>query len=103
MVAGGGRLVAVACDHGDAAEIYELDPDSPGEARRITRDGARWFAPFHHATDATRSAFRDARVRDVQGWLTTSDRPARGARRPLVLHVHGGPSGARDPRRCSKI
>jgi dipeptidyl aminopeptidase/acylaminoacyl peptidase len=96
VVAGGERLVAVACDHGDAAELYELDPDSAGDARRITRDGARWFAPFHHVRTDEVSVPR-RRVRDVHGWLTRATGATRGARRPLVLHVHGGPHGAQGP------
>jgi dipeptidyl aminopeptidase/acylaminoacyl peptidase len=96
VAAGGGTLVAIACDHGDAAEIYELDPDEPGRARRVTRDGARWFAPFHHArTDEVILPRR--RVRDLQGWLTRATGRRGTSRRPLILHVHGGPYGAQGP------
>ncbi len=94
LVSGGGRLLAVACDQGDAAEIYELDPDEPGQARRITRDGSRWFASFHHAVPEDIIVPR-RRVRDVQGWLTRAT--GRRGRRPLVLYVHGGPYGAAGP------
>jgi dipeptidyl aminopeptidase/acylaminoacyl peptidase len=96
IAAGGGRLVAIACDHGDAAEIYELDPDRPGRARRVTRDGARWFAPFHNAkTDEVIVPRRG--VRDVQGWLTRATGRRGTTRRPLILHVHGGPYAAQGP------
>ena len=96
VVEGGGRLVAVACEEGDAAELYELDPDAPGEARRITRDGARWFAPFHHAVTEEVSVPR-RRVRDVQAWLTRATGRRGADRRPMILHVHGGPYGATGP------
>jgi dipeptidyl aminopeptidase/acylaminoacyl peptidase len=99
VVAGGGRLLAVACDHGDAAEIYELDPDAskaPGEAHRITRDGSRWFASFHHALTEDVSVPR-RRVRDTQAWLTRATGRRGSARRPMILYVHGGPYGAMGP------
>ena len=96
VAAGGGRLLAIACDRGDAAEIYELDPDAPGEARRITRDGARWFAPYHHATTDEVSVPRRG-VRDVQGWLTRATGRRGTTRRPLIVHVHGGPYSAQGP------
>ncbi|HSL10930.1 MAG TPA: S9 family peptidase [Actinomycetota bacterium] len=96
VAAGGARLIAIACDHGDAAEVYELDPDEPGRARRITRDGARWFAPFHHATTDEVSVPR-GRGRDVQAWFTRASGRRGTTRRPLVLHVHGGPYSAQGP------
>ncbi|HEY6566017.1 MAG TPA: alpha/beta fold hydrolase, partial [Actinomycetota bacterium] len=96
LVAGGGRLLAVACDRGDAAEIYELDPDVPGDARRITRDGSRWFAPFHHAQTEDVSVPR-RRVRDTQAWLTRATGRRATTRRPLVVHAHGGPYSATGP------
>jgi dipeptidyl aminopeptidase/acylaminoacyl peptidase len=94
LVAGGGRLLAIACDRGDAAEIFELDPTSPGEPRRITRDGARWFAPFHR--DSTEGIEVPRRgVRDLQAWFTHA--AGRRGPRPLVLHVHGGPYDLQGP------
>jgi dipeptidyl aminopeptidase/acylaminoacyl peptidase len=94
LVTGGDRLLAVACERGDAAELYELDPSTPGEARRITRDGARWFTSFHHAATEEVIVPR-RRVRDLQGWLTRAT--GQRGRRPLVLHVHGGPYSVTGP------
>jgi dipeptidyl aminopeptidase/acylaminoacyl peptidase len=85
LAAEAGRLVTIAAVDGAAAEAYEVDGS---RLRAITRNNARWFAPFHRPSEPVRvppAAGKPA----VHGWLLR----ARGSRRarPLVFQIHGGP------------
>jgi dipeptidyl aminopeptidase/acylaminoacyl peptidase len=86
-----GRLVTIAGVDGAAAEAYEVED---GRLRQVTRNNARWFAPYHRPSEpllVPATALKPA----VPGWLLR----ARGARgiRPLVFQIHGGPYSAAGP------
>ena len=65
----------------------------PAGSRGTGRGGSRRST----TRSRRRSAFRRRRVRDVQAWLTRATGRRGADRRPLILHVHGGPYGATGP------
>lgn len=91
LAAEAGRLVTIAAVDGAAAEAYEVEG---GRLRPITRNNAKWFAPFHRPSEPVRVPAAGGKPA-VHGWLLR----ARGSRgtRPLVFHIHGGPYGAVGP------
>ena len=86
-----GRVVTIASVDGAAAEAYEVEG---GRLHAITRNNARWFAPFHRPSEPV-SVPATAGKPAVHGWLLRA-RGSRGAR-PLVFHIHGGPHLAAGP------
>ncbi|MFN2470007.1 MAG: alpha/beta fold hydrolase [Gaiellaceae bacterium] len=86
--AAAGCVVVAACVDGEAGEIYAVED---GALRPLTRDGSRWFKPFAREPERVRARHRDGHA--VEGFLWR----ARGRRRGLVLHVHGGPYLAHGP------
>lgn len=91
LAAAAGRLITIASENGQAAEAYEVDG---GRLRRITRNNARWFAPYHRPSEPVNVPATRAKPA-VHGWLLR----ARGSRgvRPLVFQIHGGPYSAVGP------
>ncbi len=91
LAAEAGRLVTIAAVDGAAAEACEV---GEGHLRPITRNNARWFAPYHRPSEPVRVPAAAGKPA-VHGWLL----PARGSRgpRPLVFHIHGGPHSAVGP------
>jgi dipeptidyl aminopeptidase/acylaminoacyl peptidase len=88
LAAGGGRVAVAACVDGQAGEIYAVEQ---GALRPLTRDGSRWFRPFAREPERVRAKVRGGPRVEAFLWR------ARGRRRGLVLHVHGGPYLAHGP------
>jgi dipeptidyl aminopeptidase/acylaminoacyl peptidase len=88
LAVSGGRVAVAACVDGQAGEIYAVEN---GRLRALTRDGSRWFRPYVREPERVRAKVRGGPV--VEGFLWR----ARGRRRGLVLHVHGGPHLAHGP------
>jgi len=90
LAVGGGRIVVVAADPGNAGELYEVED---GRLRPLTRHGARWLAANRIEPD--RISVRRRGRPPIDAWFV----PAHGRRRrgPLVLKIHGGPHSAYGP------
>ncbi|HEY0388842.1 MAG TPA: prolyl oligopeptidase family serine peptidase [Gaiellales bacterium] len=84
----GGRVVALANVDGGPADLFELEG---GRARRITRDGSRWFGPFRREVEQV-GAFGDG-AGAIDAWMLRGGR----GRRPVVLQIHGGPHASHAP------
>jgi dipeptidyl aminopeptidase/acylaminoacyl peptidase len=86
-----GRLAMSAAVDAGAGEVHALEA---GGARRITREGSAWMRRF--------TAFQIDELElpgpagPIQAWLASPSDAGR-RRLPLVLHVHGGPTGAWGP------
>jgi dipeptidyl aminopeptidase/acylaminoacyl peptidase len=90
LAVGGGRVVVIAAEPGNAGEVCEV---VHGKLRPLTRDGARWLAP--HRIEPQRISVRRRGHPAIDAWFV----PAKGRRRraPLVLKIHGGPHSAYGP------
>jgi dipeptidyl aminopeptidase/acylaminoacyl peptidase len=87
---GGGRLAAAATDGGRPSEICAVEH---GRLRPLTRDGSRWLG--RKRRDPEPFPVRHPDGHEVEAWLVRGR--GRRRRRPLVLHVHGGPHLAHGP------
>ena len=86
---GGGRIATIATVAGRAAEVYAVED---GDLRQLSRNGARWLAPYRRDPERHSVPHRDGH--ELDAWLI----PPRGRRsRGLVLHIHGGPHLAHGP------
>ena len=85
-----GRLVVVANEGGNAAEIYAVED---GSMRPLTSNGSRWLEPWRRDPEPLQVSHQDGH--SVDAWLVA----AKGRRnnRPLVLQVHGGPHASYGP------
>lgn len=85
-----GRVVVVANEGGNAAEVYALEE---GSLRPLSSNGSRWLKPWRRDPQALQVSHTDGH--SVDAWLVA----ATGARtnRPLVLQVHGGPHASYGP------
>ena len=85
-----GRVVVVANEGGNAAEIYAVED---GSLRPLTSNGSRWLEPWRRDPEPLRISHSDGH--SVDAWLVA----AKGRRnnRPLVLQVHGGPHASYGP------
>jgi dipeptidyl aminopeptidase/acylaminoacyl peptidase len=84
-----GRTIAMSAGvDGRSAEVHAIED---GALRRITREGSRWQRAF--GTPRIEELQLPGPAGPIQAWLAS---PARaGMRRlPLVLAIHGGPTGA---------
>lgn len=86
----GGRVATVATDGCRPAEVCAAEN---GRLRPLTGDGSRWLR--RHRRDADPFSVRNEAGHDLEGWLVRGRGSPR--RRPLVLHVHGGPHLAHGP------
>ncbi|MGH2427575.1 MAG: S9 family peptidase [Candidatus Limnocylindria bacterium] len=86
-----GRLAISAAIDGSAGDVYAVEH---GSLRRITRDGASWQRRFPRIELTELELAGPAGP--IHAWLASP--PDVGRRRlPLVLHIHGGPTGAWGP------
>jgi len=85
-----GRVVVVANEGGNAAEIYAVED---GSLRPLTSNGSRWLEPWRRDPEPLQVSHSDGH--SVDAWLVA----AKGRRnnRPLVLQVHGGPHASYGP------
>lgn len=85
----GGTIAMTAGVDGLAAEVFAVER---GGLRQVTRDGARW-----QRAPGRRPRIEELEVRgpagSIQAWLASPPNAGR-RRRPLVLALHGGPTGA---------
>jgi len=88
---GGRRLAVSAAVGGGAAEIYAVEG---GALRQITRQGSAWQRRF--PTVELTELEIPGPGGPIHAWLA-SPAGARKGRLPLVLHLHGGPTGAWGP------
>lgn len=86
--AAGARVVMLGNVGPEPADLYELTGGAP---RRITRDGARWFGPFQREVERVSEA--GDRRGAIDAWMLRGGR----GKRPVVLHVHGGPYASHAP------
>jgi dipeptidyl aminopeptidase/acylaminoacyl peptidase len=91
IAVGGDTVVVAAAEGGNAGDLWRLDDGRP---RRITTEGSSWQRRFPKVelTELT----LDGPAGPVQAWLASPAGSGR-RRRPTVLHVHGGPTGAWGP------
>lgn len=87
---GGGRIAAVATDGGRPGEICAVEK---GRLRHLTGDGSRWLRRMRR--DPERFAVPHPDGHEIEAWAVRA--PGSRRRRPLVLHVHGGPHLAHGP------
>ena len=87
---GGGRVATVATEQGRPGEVCAVEA---GRLRPLTRDGSRWLARSRR--DPERLAVPHPGGHEVEAWVVRGRGGRR--RRPLVLHVHGGPHLAHGP------
>jgi dipeptidyl aminopeptidase/acylaminoacyl peptidase len=86
-----GRMVISAGIDGRAAELYAVENR---RLRRLTRDGSAWQRSIR--LPALEELQIDGSGGPIQVWLASP--PAAGRRRlPLIVHFHGGPTGAWAP------
>jgi len=87
---GAGRVVVVANEGGNAAEVYAVED---GSLRPLTSNGSRWLEPWRRDPQPLQISHPDGH--SVDAWLV----PAHGRRnnRPVVLQVHGGPHASYGP------
>jgi dipeptidyl aminopeptidase/acylaminoacyl peptidase len=89
LAAGGGSIATIASVDGGACDVYAVED---GDLRRLSRNGARWFAPYKR--DPERHSVRHRDGHELDAWLV---RPRRRRSRGLVLQIHGGPHCAHGP------
>lgn len=98
IAAGGSRFVRSADSqrYATISQDYEHAPailaGSAQQLRPITRDNAAW-QPMARA----RSVTWQRAGQTIQGWLLAPLAPARDAKAPMIVNVHGGPSAANTP------
>ncbi len=87
-----GRVVVVANERGNAAELYEVDA---GRLRQLTRHGSRWLAPVRvdpQAIEVTPSC-----APGMDAWIVPARRSSRRGPGPTVVQIHGGPYNSHGP------
>ena len=89
LAEGGGRIATIASIAGGGAEVYAVED---GDLRQLSRNGARWFAPYRRDPERHSIAHRDGH--ELDAWLV---RPRGRRSRGLVLQIHGGPHLAHGP------
>ena len=89
LAEGGGRMATIASIAGGGAEVYAVED---GDLRQLSRNGARWFAPYRRDPERHSIAHRDGH--ELDAWLV---RPRGRRSRGLVLQIHGGPHLAHGP------
>ena len=89
LAEGGGRMATIASIAGGGAEVYAVED---GDLRQLSRNGARWFAPYRRDPERHSVAHRDGH--ELDAWLV---RPRGRRSRGLVLQIHGGPHLAHGP------
>ena len=97
LAAAAGRVALSAGLDRHAAEIYALDEEGtrpPARLRPITRNGSGWQARF--PLPRWDELWVDVPGGPMQVWLASPD-GAGDKPLPTILHLHGGPSGARAP------
>ena len=83
-----GRIAMSAALDGRSAEVLAIEDGVP---RRITTEGSRWQRAF--GSPAIDELTVDGPAGPIQAWLASP--PDAGRRRlPLVLAIHGGPTGS---------
>jgi dipeptidyl aminopeptidase/acylaminoacyl peptidase len=87
--AGGGRMATIASVDGGACDVYAIED---GDLRRLSQNGARWFAPYRRDPERHAVPHRDGH--EIDAWLV---RPRGRRSRGLVLQIHGGPHCAHGP------
>ena len=85
-----GRVVVVANEGGNAAEVYALED---GSLRPLTSNGGRWLEPLRRDPQPLQVPHSDGH--SVDAWLVAAT--GRRNNRPLVLQVHGGPHASYGP------
>jgi dipeptidyl aminopeptidase/acylaminoacyl peptidase len=89
LAEGGGKIATIASIAGGGAEVYAVED---GDLRQLSRNGARWFAPYRRDPERHSIAHRDGH--ELDAWLV---RPRGRRSRGLVLQIHGGPHLAHGP------
>jgi dipeptidyl aminopeptidase/acylaminoacyl peptidase len=87
--ANGSTTAMVVQDFEHPPEIFAGTAASP---HQITHENAAW-KPLVHAQNVT---WKNDRF-DVQGWLLSPVAATPGAKAPMIVSVHGGPSSANSP------
>jgi dipeptidyl aminopeptidase/acylaminoacyl peptidase len=85
-----GRVVVVANQGGNAAEVYAVED---GSLRPLTSNGSRWLGPWRRDPEALEVSHPDGH--SVDAWLVAAK--GRRSNRPLVIQVHGGPHASYGP------
>ncbi len=85
-----GRVVVVANEGGNAAEVYAVED---GSLRPLTSNGSRWLEPWRRDPQPLHVSHPEGH--SVDAWLVRAT--GRRNNRPLVLQVHGGPHASYGP------
>jgi dipeptidyl aminopeptidase/acylaminoacyl peptidase len=93
-----GRLVYAATDVANPNELYTSAADGSGE-RRLTELNSGWLADREivHPTEGWIERADETRGTRVQYWTMAPAGLEAGAKHPLVLAIHGGPSAMWGP------
>jgi dipeptidyl aminopeptidase/acylaminoacyl peptidase len=87
---GSGRVATIATEGGRPGEVCAVEN---GRLRPLTRDGSRWLGRARRDPEAFPVSHPDGH--EIEAWVVRGRGSRR--RRPLVLHVHGGPHLAHGP------
>jgi len=87
---GGGRIATVATEAGRPGEVCAVED---GRLRPLTRDGSRWLGRRRRDPEPFPVPHPDGH--EIEAWVVRGRGSPR--RKPLVLHVHGGPHVAHGP------
>lgn len=87
-----GRVVVVANEQGNAAELYEVDA---GKLRRVSQHGSRWLVPFR--VDPQPVEVTRAGASAMDAWVVPAQRGSRSSPGPTVVQIHGGPYSSHGP------
>jgi dipeptidyl aminopeptidase/acylaminoacyl peptidase len=86
-----GRAAVVAATMMDAGDLYGLDLDGRGEARRLTQTN-RGLLSGLRLSEPEEFLVKSGAVK-VQGWILRPPGARRGTKHPGLLEIHGGPMG----------
>jgi len=87
-VAGTGRIAMSTGLLGRSADVYAIED---GAMRQVTREGSAWQRPFGGLR--IEELELPGPAGPIHSWLASPETAGR-RRLPLVLHLHGGPTGA---------
>jgi dipeptidyl aminopeptidase/acylaminoacyl peptidase len=91
MAVAGGRVVVSAAVDGRACELYVAEDDT---LRRLTKDGSSWQRGYR--LPVLEELTVPGPGGEINAWLA-SPPDAGDEARPLVVHIHGGPTGSYGP------
>lgn len=91
IAAGGGKVAVVAATADSPNDVFAIEG---GKLRRLTSDGATWYAPFARNIEHVQIRHQDGH--EIDTWIVPANNDFT-TRAPLVIDVHGGPNSSFGP------